>query len=344
VDAILEVLYALLALAVVAGILGVINTLALSVLERTREIGLLRALGLTRRQLRSAVRIELALVAVLGGLLGLAGGYLLGAMFQRAALRTGLLDAAVPLGQVALALGALAAAGVLAASWPARRAARTDPLTALLAVLTGCPVVRFGLLPERFGMQLPRALGSLPSRLRKVTAAQALQRLGRLLVQVLGAAVCCKLTRLRLSSALPCSRQPVRLLHCRCSHAGVGCPAAGSRPGRNRRRFLAGALVDSQVLTVLEDTGGLLCRAEDRQHAGNLAVVAEGHTEHPRRRVGGQHGQRVEAAAALALRPDRATAGVVQVHHAAQLLSCRRHAAPSWLTAGSTGARRSLGC
>jgi putative ABC transport system permease protein len=131
VDVLLGVLYALLALAVVVGILGVVNTLALSVLERTREIGLLRALGLTRRQLRSAVRIESALVAVLGGLFGLAGGYLLGAMFQRAALRTGLLDAAVPLGQVALALGALAAAGVLAASWPARRAARTDPLTAI---------------------------------------------------------------------------------------------------------------------------------------------------------------------------------------------------------------------
>jgi hypothetical protein len=83
---------------------------------------------------------------------------------------------------------------------------------------------RFGLLPERFGMQLPGALRSLPSRLRKITAPQALQRLGRLLVQFLGAAVCCKLTRLRLSSALPCSRQPVRLVHCRCSHAGVGCP------------------------------------------------------------------------------------------------------------------------
>jgi hypothetical protein len=90
--------------------------------------------------------------------------------------------------------------------------------------VTGCPLARFGLLSERFGMQLPGALRSLPSRLRKVTAPQALQRLGRLLVQFLGAAVCCKLTRLRLSSALPCSRQPVRLVHCRCSHAGVGCP------------------------------------------------------------------------------------------------------------------------
>jgi hypothetical protein len=71
------------------------------------------------------------------------------------------------------------------------------PVAVLRAVLTGCPVVRFGLLPERFGMQLPGVLRSLPSRLPKVTAPQALQRLGRLLVQFLGAAVCCKLTRLR---------------------------------------------------------------------------------------------------------------------------------------------------
>jgi putative ABC transport system permease protein len=130
-DAILRVLYALLALAVAIGILGVANTLALSVMERTREIGLLRALGVTRRQLRTAIRIESALIAVIGGVLGMAGGYLLGAMLQRAALRTGLLDAAVPLGQLALALAGLAVVGVLAAAWPARRAARTDVLTAI---------------------------------------------------------------------------------------------------------------------------------------------------------------------------------------------------------------------
>jgi putative ABC transport system permease protein len=98
------VLYALLALAVVIGILGVVNTLALSVIERTREIGLLRALGLTRRQLRTVIRVESALIALVGGVLGIGGGYLLGAMFQRAALRTGLLDAAVPVGQLLLSL------------------------------------------------------------------------------------------------------------------------------------------------------------------------------------------------------------------------------------------------
>jgi putative ABC transport system permease protein len=132
-DLILGVLYGLLALAVVIGILGVANTLALSVVERAREIGLLRAVGLTRGQLRTVVRAESALIALVGGVLGVAGGYLLGAMFQRAALRTGLLEAAVPVGQLALALAGLALAGVLAAAWPARRAARTDVLTAIAA-------------------------------------------------------------------------------------------------------------------------------------------------------------------------------------------------------------------
>jgi putative ABC transport system permease protein len=130
-DLVLRVLYALLALAVVIGILGVVNTLALSVIERTREIGLLRALGLTRRQLRTVIRVESALIVLVGGVLGIGGGYLLGAMFQRAALRTGLLDAAVPVGQLLGALAGLAVVGVVAAAWPARRAARTDVLAAI---------------------------------------------------------------------------------------------------------------------------------------------------------------------------------------------------------------------
>jgi putative ABC transport system permease protein len=132
-DVVLQVSYALLALAVAIGVLGVVNTLALSVLERTRELGLLRALGLTTRQLRALVRIEAALVAVLGGLLGVGGGYLLGAMFQRAALRTGLFQVSVPVGQLLLALAGLALAGMAAAAWPARRAANANLLAAIAA-------------------------------------------------------------------------------------------------------------------------------------------------------------------------------------------------------------------
>jgi putative ABC transport system permease protein len=120
-------LYALLALALVIGILGWSTPLALSVMEQTREIGLLRTLGMTR----TAVRIESVLVALFGGLFGIAVGYLFGAMFQRAELRTGLLAAAVPAGQLVLTLVALAAVAVAAAAWPARRTARTDVLTVI---------------------------------------------------------------------------------------------------------------------------------------------------------------------------------------------------------------------
>jgi putative ABC transport system permease protein len=133
VDVVLRVSYALLALAVLIGLLGMANTLALSVLERTRELGLLRALGLTRRQVRTLVRVESVLVAVLGGLLGIGGGYLLGAMFHRTALRTGLFDASVPVGRLLLAVAGLAVVGMAAAAWPARRATKTNPVAAIAA-------------------------------------------------------------------------------------------------------------------------------------------------------------------------------------------------------------------
>src|SRR5215218_2793652 len=74
--------------------------------------------------------------------------------------------------------------------------------------------------------------------------------------------------------------------------------------------------LDSHVLTVRKDAGGLLRWAKDRVHGDQLAGVADGHAEHPGRRVRSRHGQLVEAAAALALRPDRAMARVVQAHHA----------------------------
>src|SRR5215207_6520445 len=110
---------------------------------------------------------------------------------------------------------------------PARTSAASRnvrPVAVLLAVVTGCPVIRFVLLPERFvllperfGIQLPGALRSPQSRSRKVTAPKALQRHGRCLVQFLGAAVRFKLMRLRFGSTLPCSRHSVRLVQCRCS-------------------------------------------------------------------------------------------------------------------------------
>ena len=83
--------------------------------------------------------------------------------------------------------------------------------------------------------------------------------------------------------------------------AGGGGPEPPGPPGGLGEAPLPGHLVDvdSHVLTVLEDAGGLLCRAEDRKHADDLAGIAEGHAEHPDRRVPGQHGQLVEAAAAL---------------------------------------------
>jgi hypothetical protein len=95
--------------------------------------------------------------------------------------------------------GSIAAAGRLARSVsmalhpspdPSAASRNIRPVAALLAVLTGCPLVRFGLLPQGFGMQLPSVLRSLPSRLRTVRVPKALLRLGRFLVQFLGVAVC----------------------------------------------------------------------------------------------------------------------------------------------------------
>jgi hypothetical protein len=85
-------------------------------------------------------------------------------------------------------------------------------------------LVCFGLLPERFGMQLPGVLGSLPSRLRTVGVPKALLRLGRFLVQFLGVVVGGKLTRLRSRSALPCSRHLVRFVHHRPYPFRRACP------------------------------------------------------------------------------------------------------------------------
>ena len=92
----LAIIYALLALAVVIAVLGIVNTLALSVIERTREVGLLRAVGLSRRQLRRMVRLESVAIAVLGAVLGVAMGIAFGVALQRAIADQGIDVLAIP--------------------------------------------------------------------------------------------------------------------------------------------------------------------------------------------------------------------------------------------------------
>ncbi|MEN3614471.1 FtsX-like permease family protein [Plantactinospora sp. ZYX-F-223] len=123
----------LLALALVIAVLGIINTLALSVLERTGEVGLLRAIGMHRRQVRAMITVESMLIATVGGVLGITVGILLGAMVQHAVLARPVTDAAIPLSLAVGAFAAMGVAGVVAAQWPARRAARTDVLEAMRA-------------------------------------------------------------------------------------------------------------------------------------------------------------------------------------------------------------------
>jgi len=124
-------IYALLGLAVVIAVLGIVNTLALSVIERTREVGLLRAVGLSRRQLRRMVRLEAVIVAVLGAVLGVAMGLAFGVALQRAIADEGVDVLSVPWLKLAVFVALAAVAGILAAVLPARRAARLDVLTAI---------------------------------------------------------------------------------------------------------------------------------------------------------------------------------------------------------------------
>ncbi len=124
-------IYALLGLAVIIAVLGIINTLALSVIERTREVGLLRAVGLSRRQLRLMVRLESIVVAVLGAVLGVAMGLVFGVALQRAIADQGVDVLAIPWLQLVAFVALAAVAGVLAAVLPARRAARLDVLKAI---------------------------------------------------------------------------------------------------------------------------------------------------------------------------------------------------------------------
>lgn len=130
-DNLLAFIYALLGLAILTAVVGIVNTLALSVFERTREIGLLRAVGLSRRQLRGCVRMESVLIAVFGAVLGIAAGIGFGAALQRAAADSGFTELVIPLPQLGISVFGAILVGVLAAAWPARRAARMNTLQAI---------------------------------------------------------------------------------------------------------------------------------------------------------------------------------------------------------------------
>lgn len=131
IDQMLLMVYALLGLAVIIAVLGIINTLALSVIERTREFGLLRAVGLSRRQLRTMVRLESVVIALLGAALGVGLGIAFGVALQRAMADEGIQVLAVPAGQLVAFVGLAGVVGVLAAIWPGRRAAKLDILKAV---------------------------------------------------------------------------------------------------------------------------------------------------------------------------------------------------------------------
>lgn len=129
----LALLYGLLGAVIVVAIAGVVNTLVLSVLQRTTEIGVLRAVGASRRLVRRVVRCEALLLCCAGGVLAVLVGLPLGAVFQHLLLDRALWRFTVPWPMVAALLGGMVLVGVLAAAWPARRAARTDPLAAIAA-------------------------------------------------------------------------------------------------------------------------------------------------------------------------------------------------------------------
>jgi putative ABC transport system permease protein len=128
---VLNLLYGLLALAIIIAVLGVINTLTLSVIERTREIGLLRAIGTSRRQIRRLIRLESVLIAIHGALLGIALGLAWGTAGQKALVSQGITTLTIPWTTILAVLAGAVVIGLAAAILPAFRAARMNTLTAI---------------------------------------------------------------------------------------------------------------------------------------------------------------------------------------------------------------------
>jgi putative ABC transport system permease protein len=133
INQLLGLVYVLLLLAVIIALLGIGNTLALSILERTRELGLLRAVGMTRRQLRSSIRWESVVIALQGTALGMLIGVFFGWALVHALKNQGISVFSVPYAILGIVVVLAAIAGVIAAILPARRAANLDVLRAVVA-------------------------------------------------------------------------------------------------------------------------------------------------------------------------------------------------------------------
>jgi ABC-type antimicrobial peptide transport system permease subunit len=127
-NAILNVLFVLLALSVIVSLFGIINTLVLTVFERTRELGMLRAIGMTRRQVRRMIRAESVITALMGGVIGIVLGLILGGLL---AARIDFIVFALPWTQVIIFAVAAIIVGLVAAIFPARRAGKLNVLEAL---------------------------------------------------------------------------------------------------------------------------------------------------------------------------------------------------------------------
>jgi putative ABC transport system permease protein len=128
IKSILNVLYVLLALSVLVSLFGIVNTLVLTVFERTRELGMLRAIGLTRGQVKKMIRQESVITALIGAVIGIALGLLLASLL---AARLDEISFTIPVAQLVIFAVVSVVVGIFAAIWPARRAAKLNPLEAL---------------------------------------------------------------------------------------------------------------------------------------------------------------------------------------------------------------------
>jgi ABC-type antimicrobial peptide transport system permease subunit len=127
-NSVLNILYVLLALSVIVSLFGIVNTLVLTVFERTREIGMLRAIGMTRRQVRRMIRAESVITALIGGVLGIALGIVLGGLLVA---RVDFIEFSLPVKSLIVFAFMTVVVGILAAIFPARRAAHLNVLEAL---------------------------------------------------------------------------------------------------------------------------------------------------------------------------------------------------------------------